>query len=66
MSEGKWCPCNPDGSDHWDLCREMAIKKGLKKPGKNSHSYPYKQHGKYPFIPVDCPAPPFVVWSVND
>jgi hypothetical protein len=20
--KGKWCPCNPDGSDHWDDCRE--------------------------------------------
>jgi hypothetical protein len=21
---GKWKPVNPDGSDHWDLCRETV------------------------------------------
>ena len=21
LASGKWCPTNPDGSDHWDLCR---------------------------------------------
>ena len=20
----KWCPVNPDGSDHWDLCRGIV------------------------------------------
>ena len=20
LENGKWCPTNPDGSDHWDLC----------------------------------------------
>lgn len=20
LPSGKWCPTNPDGSDHWDLC----------------------------------------------
>ena len=23
----KWVPTNPDGSDHWDLCRELQTKK---------------------------------------
>lgn len=27
---GKWMPCNPDGSDHFDICREVAIRKGLR------------------------------------
>jgi len=22
----KWVPTNPDGSDHWDLCREQQTK----------------------------------------
>jgi hypothetical protein len=22
LSSGKYCPTNPDGSDHFDLCRE--------------------------------------------
>lgn len=26
LSNGKWCPCNPDGSDHWDDCREFQTK----------------------------------------
>ena len=21
LSNGKFCPTNPDGSDHWDLCK---------------------------------------------
>ena len=25
LESGKWCPTNPDGSDHWDLCRETRI-----------------------------------------
>ena len=24
--KGKWCPTNPDGSDHWDTCREEQLK----------------------------------------
>ena len=32
LPSGKWCPTNPDGSDHWDLCRETMWKKGLAKP----------------------------------
>ena len=23
LPNGKWRPCNPDGSDHWDLCRDV-------------------------------------------
>lgn len=26
LPSGKWCPCNPDGSDHWDDCREAQTK----------------------------------------
>lgn len=24
LPSGKWYPTNPDGSDHWDLCREVT------------------------------------------
>ena len=27
LDSGKWCPTNPDGSDHWDICREVYNKK---------------------------------------
>ena len=27
-ASGKWCPCEPDGSDHWDICRETQVKLG--------------------------------------
>jgi len=23
LANGKWRPCNPDGSDHWDKCRNI-------------------------------------------
>jgi len=27
LENGKWRPCNPDGSDHWDLCRDVRYAK---------------------------------------
>jgi hypothetical protein len=26
LESGKWCPCNVDGSDHWDDCSEAQAK----------------------------------------
>lgn len=26
LENGRWCPINPDGSDHWDLCRDTQYK----------------------------------------
>ncbi len=26
LPSGKWCPCDPDGSDHWDGCKEVQRK----------------------------------------
>ena len=23
LESGKWCPCDPDGSDHWDGCKAI-------------------------------------------
>ena len=27
LANGKWRPCNPDGSDHWDKCRDIRYAK---------------------------------------
>jgi hypothetical protein len=27
LPNGKACPCNPDGTDHWDLCRDVRYAK---------------------------------------
>lgn len=26
LANGKWCPTNIDGSDHWDLCASLTRK----------------------------------------
>lgn len=28
LGNGKWSPMNPDGSDHWDLCKSVVRKNG--------------------------------------
>jgi len=28
--KGQWEPCNPDGSDHWDLCRELRYAEAMR------------------------------------
>jgi hypothetical protein len=30
LPNGKACPCNPDGSDHWDTCREVRYARAKK------------------------------------
>jgi len=27
LPNGKACPCNPDGTDHWDTCRTVRYKR---------------------------------------
>jgi len=44
--KGKWCPCEPDGSDHWDICRETQVKMG-RIPEKNYDFNP-DLHTTYP------------------
>jgi len=50
LASGKLCPVNPDGSDHWDLCRgvtrdlDSAItrciqERGLSSSGRPTHVY---------------------------
>jgi len=56
---GKWAPCNPDGSDHWDLCREEAIKKGLKEPGVDYYFGGRTLGDNFNGIPYDGDAPPW-------
>lgn len=29
-ARGRWEPCNPDGSDHWDLCRQIRYARAMK------------------------------------
>jgi hypothetical protein len=33
LASGKWCPCELDGKDHWDICSERQIKLGIRKRG---------------------------------
>ena len=43
----RWVPCNPDGSDHWDACRENLIKGtyGKKKVFKDNDTPMPTYHG---------------------
>lgn len=39
LPNGKWCPQNLDGSDHWDICRETtrgSIKDAVLRESKNA------------------------------
>lgn len=31
LDNGKWCPTNPDGTDHFDQCKRVALRKAGKK-----------------------------------
>jgi hypothetical protein len=58
LASGKWRPCNPDGSDHWDVCRDARYAKA--KAGecrektwedkRNVHRMVYWDGGKKPFV----------------
>ena len=43
MANGKWCPCNPDGTDHFDDCRlhwfQRVMREGKKFVRKNKEGY---------------------------
>ena len=60
LDSGKWRPCNPDGSDHWDVCRDVRYAKAksgecieetraLKNPAR-VETIVYWNGGKKPFI----------------
>ena len=61
LPSGKWCPTNPDGSDHWDLCRKTQWKKGLQEPeqyhlaGVPRRKYITKAVGVTEFFDEDWP-----------
>lgn len=41
---GKWMPVNPDGSEHWDLCRQEQRKGWVFDPAKHP---PISTEGKH-------------------
>lgn len=46
---GNWCPCNPDGTDHWDVCRERryaVAKQGTHVNNKREEAY-YGPKGRF-------------------
>lgn len=47
LPTGKWCPCEPDGSDHFDICRETQVKLGRCKSQK-THDFDPDVHTTYP------------------
>jgi len=55
LDNGKWCPTNPDGSDHWDKCRDNQDF-----TGQVTYRIGKTMKAKIPLIPVECAAPPFV------
>ncbi len=59
--KGKWCPCNPDGSDHCDDCRTAQTQGtyGILKVF-NDHDEPKKTKRKDKKVPLYCgEAPPW-------
>lgn len=58
LDSGKWRPCNPNGSDHWDVCRDIRYAKA--KMGecreetwtdeRNVHRRVYWDGGEKPFF----------------
>ena len=46
---GNWCPCNVDGSDHWDACRERryaVAKQGEHVNNEREEAY-YGRNGRF-------------------
>ena len=39
IASGKWCPTNPDGSDHWDLCSETRFKNNPNKQASKTMAF---------------------------
>lgn len=53
LPSGKLCPTNPDGSDHWDLCRLTHLKKTNKRRLDHHCEYMTVPIGKPPVVPDD-------------
>lgn len=60
LPNGKWRPCNPDGSDHWDVCRDVRyakaksgelreVTKRLKDPARTETIW-FWDGGRKPFL----------------
>lgn len=55
LDNGKWSPMNPDGSDHWDICKRIALKKAGKKLLVHELRYMTVPLGKMPLIESEVP-----------
>lgn len=60
LANGKWRPCNPDGSDHWDLCRDIRYAKA--KAGQCREESWTDEHGtEHRIVWWDGGAKPFLI-----
>lgn len=50
---GAWCPCNPDGSDHFDICRLTQFVNADRPVCVGMLTLITKANGKWPKIPDD-------------
>lgn len=64
LPNGKACPCNPDGTDHWDLCRKIRYAKAkrgvLRRIEFSDGSYreQWEVPGEKPFVVKMSSGPP--------
>ena len=59
LDSGKWRPCNPDGSDHWDQCRNVRYAKA--KTGECREEVWVENGNEYRKVWWDGGAKPFYV-----
>lgn len=55
LDSGKWCPTNVDGSDHWDICKRISLKKAGKQLLVHEFQYITAPLGDMPMIFSDLP-----------
>jgi hypothetical protein len=56
LPNGKYCPTNPDGSDHWDKCSAAQFKRS----GRPNVVEGPTVKAKHPMLAAcDCPTPPW-------
>lgn len=57
LPNGKWYPTNPDGTEHWDLCREEQFRQGKRKPETRASGF--ITGPQYVKSTCDCSGPPW-------
>lgn len=50
---GKWCPTNPDGSDHWDICRAQQFANSKRRVTVGELEFVTEPRGRMPQVPDD-------------